>query len=298
MSTKLRRGLLAGAIAIGFTLSGASAASAATTAASTGLTGTATELVYGQPDLDGFRWGNNTITLTNHTSKTIEFPQVSFPGTGPDQLIHTMFDGCKYMQGGLERITCITDPLAAGASLTLTVPWATPQSGPARTVTVKVNQAANSDGTPIAGTGSKVSWKAKFEKLTGTFSIKASQLTFGDRDAAGLRHGSTKVTIKNLTTGTIQYPALTIGAGAGDVNLADWTGCLSATYQDYKYVCTVAPLAAGAKNTVELPFSTPQGAPWDYSIGVRVDALDASGAVIDGTAAGTQFVVSSPGDAE
>lgn len=295
MSTKVRQGVLVGVVALGITLSGASVASAATKAEATGLTGTATKLVYGQPDVLGTREGSNSITITNNTAAAIEYPKITFPTGGRDILLHPYLDGCASMSGGLTTIVCVTEPLAAGASRTLAVRWNSQVGGPAGTAQAVVEQASDVSGTPIDGTDSSVSWKVKYEKLTGTFSIKATTLTFRDPATAGDVTDSTKVTIKNLSTETVQFPTVTFAPYDGDAKIADWKGCVATFVNAAGTVCVEKPLAPGAKRTVEFPFNSAFGV-WEYDGHVRVEAgADANGTVIPDTAVGAMFLINSQG---
>ncbi|OJF10352.1 hypothetical protein BG844_32435 [Couchioplanes caeruleus subsp. caeruleus] len=285
--------MLAATVAIGVTLAGASAADANSAAAT--LSGAATGLVYGQPDVSGTRSGTNTLTLTNNGTGTIQFPMLTFPANGRDTLLQDV--DCEYMSGSSTRTTCIVDPLAGGESRTMTLPWQTRASGPAGTAEVRIEQAVDSDGTPVAGTASTLSFKVGFERLTGTFSITATPLTYGERDRYGIRHGYTNVTITNLSSQTVQFPLVTFPASSGDASYMAWKGCTETIQHVEDIVCVERPLAPGQKRTAKFWFHT-VGPVSEFDASVRVDAgADASGAVVDATAAGTTYRVTSPGDA-
>jgi hypothetical protein len=257
------------------------------------LTAVATDLVYGQPDLTGLRSGSNTITITNHGTERVEFPLLTFPVNKRDVLTQDV--NCTYLAKRGTSLTCIIDPLAAGQSRELVLPWQTRQaSGRVATVRARLEQASDSDGTPIAGTASTVSWKVSFAKLTGIFTIKATPLVYSAPDQAGIRHGSTRVTIRNQSAETVQFPTVTFQANGAAATFADWTGCAQTFLADYDAVCVEAPLAPGQERTLEFPFQAdlPMS---ENNAAVRVEsATDADGTVIPGTGVGTTYLVTSP----
>ncbi|MEU4220433.1 hypothetical protein [Actinoplanes sp. NPDC026623] len=259
------------------------------------LTATATDLVYGQPDLTGLRSGSNVITVTNHGTEPVDFPLLTFRVNKRDVL--TQDADCTYLAKRTTYLTCIIDPLAAGESRELVLPWQTRQaSGRVATVRARLEQASDRDGTPIAGTASTVSWQVSFAKLTGVFTIKATPLVYGAADEAGVRHGSTLVTIQNLSAETVQYPTVTFQANGAAATFAGWTGCVRTFLVDWDAACVEAPLAPGQVRTLEFPFQADLPMQ-ENDAAVRVEAAtDANGTVIPGTAVGTTYLVTSPSD--
>ncbi|WP_328464784.1 hypothetical protein OHA21_41775 [Actinoplanes sp. NBC_00393] len=293
MRTRIRRGLTAATLVAGVMLAAAPAAGAAAAPADA-LSGIATDLRYGQPDLNGTRNGSNTITLTNTGTTTIEFPKLTFPRNDRDVLLHDV--NCRYLSGNSTQTTCITEPLAAGASYELALPWQSNAARPSGTGEARLEQASDSSGTPVAGTASTVTWKVSSEAVTGTFSIKATPLTYGERDRYGIRHGSTKVTVTNLSTETQQFPLVTFPASSGDPSFMAWKDCVQTIKHIDDIVCVEAPLAPGEKRTAKFWFHS-AGTVFDFTASVRVDAgSDEYGTVVPGTAAGTTYAVNSPDD--
>ncbi|GIE90441.1 hypothetical protein [Actinoplanes regularis] len=259
------------------------------------LSATATDLVYGQPDATGLRGGSNIITITNRGTQQVEFPMLTFPVNQRDVL--TQNANCTYMAKRGTELTCIIDPLAAGESRELALPWQTRQeSGPVATVRARLQQVADREGTPIAGTASKVSWKVSFAQLTGIFTIKATPLAYSAPDEVGVRHGSTHVTIRNVSTETVQFPTITFQTNGAAAVFADWTGCVQTFNVSWDAACVEAPLAPGEERTLEFPFQS-DGPMLENDASVRVEAAtDVNGSVIAGTAVGTTYHVTSPSD--
>ncbi|WP_285550758.1 hypothetical protein [Actinoplanes regularis] len=259
------------------------------------LTATATDLVYGQPGLTGLRRGSNVITITNHGTKRVEFPLLTFEVNERDVLTQDV--DCTFMAMRATYFTCVIDPLAAGESRELLLPWQTVQaSGPVAKVRARLEQASDREGTPIAGTASRVSWKVSFARLTGVFTIKATPLVYSAPDQVGIRHGSTRVTIKNRSAEAVRYPTVTFQSNGAAAVFADWTGCVQTFNVSWDAACVEAPLAPGEERTLEFPFQT-DGPMTENDAAVRVEAAtDAHGAVIPGTAVGTTYLVTSPSD--
>ncbi|GIE90440.1 hypothetical protein [Actinoplanes regularis] len=294
MSTKLRNGVLVGVVAVGAILGSGSAATAAVTTgtATGGLAGVATKLVYGQPDLNGYRRGSNAFTITNNGTEAVEFPTLTFTSNGRDDLIHAEASDCEHMRGSSTWVNCVLTPLAAGASRTVSLPWGTKSSGPGGTAEVSLTESSDASGTPVEGTESTVPWKVRFEKLTGTFSIKATPLTYGPLDEAGLSHGFTKVTVKNLSSATVQYPLVTFPSYDGTGTYAKWSGCTQIIQHTDNTACIEQPLAAGEQRTLKFWFESDFVPIWGFDGHVRVAAAtDPSGTVIPNTAAGTSFPI-------
>jgi hypothetical protein len=143
------------------------------------------------------------------------------------------------------------------------------------------------------GTASSTEWLVSFAELTGTFDIAATDLTYGAADANGVRRGSTTVTITNLTGDTVPYPLVTFPASAGVADHPSWSDCPIVHGAADRIVCVAEPLAAGASRELAFPFVADLPV-MDFRASVRLDAgADVDGTVIDGTAAGTTYQVSS-----
>jgi hypothetical protein len=293
MQRTARRGLLAVLIGAGVAMSGAYAAFAAPAAAPP-FTVTATDMTYGQPDDSGTRSADNTITITNTGTATIQYPMLTFPANGRDIADQSRLPDCPRGGGTPAGMYCITDPLAAGASRTLSFGWLTTQRGPDGTAEVRVEQAIDAGGTPMPGTATTATWHVSFAPLTGTFDITATPLAYGPVDRWGIRHGVTTVTITNLSTATVPYPLVTFPASSGDAGYPAWKGCVAVIRHVDDIVCVEKPLAPGKTRAVKFSFYL-VGPTQDFDASVRVDAgADLDGTVIPGTGAGTTYPVTAP----
>jgi hypothetical protein len=135
-----------------------------------------------------------------------------------------------------------------------------------------------------------------FAQLTGGFDITATDLTFGPRDHNGVRHASTTVTVTNLSKATVSFPVVTFAPYDGDATASAWNRCVTVHAGDAD-VCVEKPLAPGQRRSMTFRFELAGPLSQDYAGQVQVESgADASGAVIPGAAAGTQFTISSPGD--
>jgi hypothetical protein len=297
MLATISRTTIAAVLGAGLTLGTASAVAAApTTAAEPTFSISATGFTYGQPDLNGTRTGTNTVTITNNTGSTIESPMVTFPNNGRDSIDHSGLSGCPLLVGGQDQTICYTRPLRAGEARTLTLGWVTDERGPAGRSAVRVAVGADTDGTAVPGTTSRTSYRVSFAPLTGTFDIRATDLTYGPHDSNGVRHGSTRVTITNLTDETIPYPLVSFAEYAGDGTVESWKSCLTITDREGRAVCAVKPLGPGERRTTTFRFHL-NGSSTQYDSQVQVEAgTGIDGAVVPGTAAGTSYTVRSPGD--
>ncbi|MEV7623694.1 hypothetical protein [Actinoplanes sp. NPDC089786] len=289
MTRGIRRGVVAALVGAFVALSGAGAAVAAP--ADGPFTISATDLKYGQPDLNGWRSAQNTVTFTNTTSEAIEFPVLTFPVNGRDHAMHADWSGCPVMFGHSNELVCITEPIAAGETTTLTLPWGTNQRPPGGVAHVRIEKGLDRDGNVEAGTVSRTSYRVSFAKLTGAFDITATDLRYGPVEEDGFRRGSTTVTITNLTKRAVPYPLISFPSSAGTPEHTLWSDCPVVFGQRDKTVCQAEPLAAGASATLTFPFLTDSA--WtEFEANVRVDAgADDKGTVIEGTAAGTQYTV-------
>lgn len=255
------------------------------------LTVATTDMEYGQPDLYGVRWATNTVTITNNSRGTVQYPMLTFPANGRDDAMHADWRGCPTGFGGADSVTCIAEPLAPGEKRNLTFPWATRQRGPEGPALVRAEVAADRDGTPVPGTAQEATWQVSFAPLTGTFDITASALVYGTPDSNEVRRGSTTVTVTNLTGTAVDHPLVTFDAYAGTADEATWTGCVAILPREYVPACMLAPLAPGEQRAVTFGYFVDSSG-MEYDSRVRVDAAsDAQGTVIEGTAAGTQYPV-------
>jgi hypothetical protein len=305
MMGKTRRGLLAALVGAGIALAGMTAAAAAPSgpdvrASATRLRPalfsiTATDMEYGQPDLTGTRRATTIITFKNKSKGTIQYPMLTFPRNGRDEAEHALWEGCPAGAGRPDEWICIAEPLAAGEQRSLTFPWSTRQREPAGTAKVRIEAASDQDGTAIPGTAARTKWQVSFAPLTGTFDITATDLIYRLPDADGFRRGSTTVTLTNLTDSTVEYPLVTFPASSGDAEHTLWDGCPVVIGSPDKTVCVTEPLAPGEQRAISFAFLT-EWPGMEFDATVRVDAgADRDGTVIDGTAAGTTYLVTYAG---
>jgi hypothetical protein len=251
----------------------------------------ATDMEYGQPNLYGDRRGTTTITFTNKSRRTVQYPMLTFPNNGRDEAEHALWQGCPVGLGRPDRWVCIAEPLGPGQRRSLTFPWVTRERGPAGPAEVRIEAASDLEGTPVPGTAASTTWYVSFAPLTGTFDITATDLTYGPLDADGIRRGSTTVTVTNLTGSVIDYPLVTFPASSGAADHTLWTGCPVVIRRPDETVCVAEPLAAGEQRAIAFPFVTELPG-MEFDATVRVDAgADRDGTVIDGTAAGTSYHV-------
>ncbi|RSM49763.1 hypothetical protein DMB66_44645 [Actinoplanes sp. ATCC 53533] len=289
MLATISRTAVAAVLGAGLALSATSAVLAAP--AKPLLSITATDLTYGQPDLTGTRSGTNTVTITNNSGSEIERPMLTFPDNGRDDINHGDLDGCPMALGRPDRFVCYAEPLGAGETRVFSVNWLTDARGPAGSAAVRVAVAADDEGNPVRGTTSRTSYGVSFAPLTGTFDITATDLTYGPQDDNGVQHGSTAVTITNLTGETVAFPLVSFAPYAGDASVATWESCLSVYSRDDRMVCAEEPLGPGEQRTATFGFQL-EGTTQEFASQVQVEAGAAvNGPVIPGTAAGTSYTV-------
>jgi hypothetical protein len=259
----------------------------ADTVAAARLTVRATELAYGQPDANGNRVGSTQVTVTNVRDVAVEYPMVTFFRNGRDDADHASWSGCPYGLGRPDRVVCIAEPLAAGERRTLTFPFHTDLDGPPGRATVRVDAAADVDGTPIPGTGAQATYRVSFASPPATvvrLSLRATDLIYGEPAADGIRRGRTRVTVVNTGGAVIDFPMITFFRnGRDDAEHADWSGCPVTLGRPDRIVCVAAPLAVGDRRTLTFPFLTQADGPAGSAM-VRVDAgVDRDGTVLPGT---------------
>jgi hypothetical protein len=292
MSRRTRRGVLTALLGAALALAGTATAMAAQTrAAEPTFTVTATPMRYGQPDLAGVRRAANTVTVTNTSAETVPYPMLTFPANGRDQVEHTQWPECPTLLNRPDRMICIAEPLAAGEQRTFTLTWYTSARGPAGPAQVRVQSAAGPDGEPAPSTVARARWRVTFERLTGTFDITATDLVYGPADADGVQRGSIVVTITNLTRRPVEHPVVTFPRGVGSADHANWSDCPTVIGRPDRYVCVAEPLAARQSRSLTFPFliTSPM---FDFHSTVRVDAgTGTEDEVIEGTAAGTTYLV-------
>ncbi|MBE1486611.1 hypothetical protein [Plantactinospora soyae] len=109
------------------------------------LTLTATDLVYGAANEDGVRRAASTVTIVNPTDATVGFPAITFVDNGKDTAEHAIWSGCPTAYGYPDRMVCITRPLGPGERRSIAFGFLTTDTGPARTVTVRADIAAEHD---------------------------------------------------------------------------------------------------------------------------------------------------------
>ena len=289
MLATMSRTAVAAVLGAGLTLTAASAAMAAPAEPLFSIT--ATDLAYGQPDLTGRRTGSNTVTITNNSSSDIERPMLTFPRNGRDDINHAELADCPTGLGRPSGFICYAYPLGAGETRVLSVGWLTDARGPAGSATVSVAVAADDDGNPAPGTTSGTSYGVAFAPLTGTFDITATDLTYGPQDDNGVQHGSTAVTITNLTGETVPFPLVSFAPYAGDASVASWESCLSVYTREDRMVCAEEPLGPGEQRTATFGFQL-EGSTQEFESQVQVEAgVGITGPVIADTAAGTSYTV-------
>jgi hypothetical protein len=290
--------LLSAGLALTAATGAASAAPSGAASAAPSLSITATDMTYGQPDITGGRFANTTITITNNGASTVQFPTLTFPVNGRDTAVHGEWSGCPSGRSRPDSVSCVAEPLAAGEQRHMVFPFGARGSGPAGPATVRFEAAADAVGTPIpGGTVVNAMWQASFAPLTGTFDITATDLTYGPQDRYGIQHGSTKVTLTNLTKNAVPYPLVTFPTSSGDAAWTVWRGCQAIVRHANDIVCVAKPLAAGQRRVLTFPFFL-VGPTMEFEASVLVDAgADVDGSVIGGTAAGTVYDVKTVGDA-
>jgi hypothetical protein len=282
----------------GLALTGTAGAATAAQAGTPPLRITATDMTYGQPDLTGFRLATTTVTVTNTTRHSIEYPALTYADNGRDGAMHGDWH-CATAHGNVNQVTCVIEPLAAGQTRSLDLPFGTYKAGPAGSARLRADVGSDSQGTPVPGTRSVVAWHVAFAPLVGTFGLATEDMNFGDRDAQGARHAVLKVTLTNLTDQTIGFPRLTFPNGSGDPDLGTWSDCV-ATYPqpDEATGCVTEPLAAGERRIMTFPFSLPTSV-FSHPDLLMVEAATSAepdAPVLPGTAAGSTYNVNSPGD--
>jgi hypothetical protein len=298
-SRRLLVAVIGVAVALTATTGAAAAAVPPGAAEASPLGVTATDMTYGQPDLTGFRTASTAVTITNNTQDVIEYPTLTFPHNGRDEALHAGWAGCPFLRGQPDAVICVAEPLAAGETRSLEFLFGTEQAGPAGPATFRAEVGTGIDGaSPVPGTAVTVTFQVSFAPLTGTFGITATDLRYGPTDAQGVQHGSTAVTLTNLTGEPIRYPVLTFPFDMGTPATNRWRACEAIHQQptEANPVCVTRPLAAGQSRTMRLAFSTDQPT-FEFTALVRVDAGTGTAAdapVIPGTAAGTSFEVISP----
>ena len=283
------RALMAAIITTTTVLAGANAAVAAPATRSAPLAVTATDLVYGQPDVSGTRSGSNTVSITNLTRRTIASPLLTLPNTGLLAIDHNTLDGCPRARASGGTLSCWSEPLAAGETRDFAFGWVTRQRGPGRTVDTRVEVARELGGAPVPGTATGTSWQVTFAPLTGTFDIAATELRLA-RAADGVWRGTVGLTVGNIGAEPVPYPVVRFFSPSEETQ--DWTDCVSVLAGPEVPACLLAPLAPGETRELSLVWASPWGQP-AVDPTVRVDAApDATGtAVIAGTGVGAEVRV-------
>jgi hypothetical protein len=293
MSTRVRRGVVAVFAGVSLALGGVAIAVATPAgAAEAPLTVTATDMRYGQPDLSGVRRAETTITYTNTSAETVEFPVLTFPANDRDHATHSDWSACLTLFTKPDRLVCIGHPIAPGETVAATFPWQTDSRGPGGTARVRIEQGADREGRVVPGTANRATWRVTFEKLKGSFDIAATDLIYGPANEDGVRRGTSVVTLTNLTKRTIQFPIVTFPADiAIDAEHAIWNDCPRINNSpDGSIVCIAAPLAPKESRDLTFGFLTTSTG-FDYTSTVRVDEGYEDGSPKEGTAAGTSFEV-------
>jgi hypothetical protein len=289
MNRSIRRTLVAALLGATTALTGVSAAVAAPAARTAPLAITATDLVYGQPDLSGMRTGTNTVSITNRSGATIPAPLLTLPHSSLLNIDHGALNGCPTAQLAGDTFRCWADPLAPGETRDFELGWLTRDRGPGATVPAKVEVAREAGGAPVPRTAARTSWRVSFAPLTGTFDITATELRLA-QEADGVWRGTVGVTVTNISAEPVPYPMVRFFTPSEETQA--WTDCVSVLAGPEVPACLLAPLAAGETRQVSLVWASPWGRP-GVDPTVRVDAApDATGtAVIEGTGAGTEVRV-------
>lgn len=290
MNRTIRRVVVAALIGATATLTGATVASAAPVAAHPPkLAISATDLVYGQPDLGGHRAGTNSVTITNLTNRTIGAPLITLPGGSQFGLDHGGLSGCPALSFDGSAYRCWAEPLAAGETRTLDLGWSTVGRGPATSARVKVEVAHQPSGAPVPRTAAQARFGVSYEALTGTFDIVASQLRLAGPDADGISRGTVAVTVTNISAKTVPYPLVSFDIASEDSS--NWDDCVAVLGAPDQATCLAAPLAAGETRVLNLEWTSSFGQPGvDPTVHVYAGA-DATGTIVEGTGAGYPVVV-------
>jgi hypothetical protein len=299
MIARTTRRLFIALLGAGIALAGTAGAAAAAPPGSFPLRITATNMTYGQPDLTGFRRAATTITITNNTRHTIDYPTITFPVNDRDGALHTEWSGCPRGGGRPDAVYCVTEPLAAGEKRDLVFPFGTDKAGPTGPARARADVASDPLGTPVPGTRTFATWQVRFAPLTGTFGIATEDMNFGERDAQGARHAVLKVTLTNLTDQPIGFPTLTFAPGSGTPDTATWLGCV-ATYPqpNEATACVTKPLSAGERRTMTFAFSLVDfmfSHPDTLTVAAATSA-EPGAPMLPDTTAGSTYNVNSPDD--